>query len=247
MAITKLTAWAGEAEVLGRLVKVGWEAASGLVISGLSDTEATEVLDVLSAKAIVAVNPAAKVKAAEEKPAAAKAAKGKAAQPNTSAALEAAKIPAAAKPTEADLRAATSPEQVAQMAKATDGLNAITNPPPEVTGYATQVEAPKKAEEPKAEQATSADKAVAAAQGSAEKPDNVVPINKAGPPEGAVPDLTKAKQLKDVVAILNEHYGIKDVQAMIKKCEELKASVPVLSRISDIPTRVERTMVLLGA
>jgi hypothetical protein len=263
MAIMKVTAWKAEAEVMGRLVEVEF-GRHGLTLFGLSETEAHTALETLSTGALVGVAPAPKFPGvAHEKPEA-PAAEAKPPKkgakplppppPNTGASLEAAKIPAAAKPTEADLKVATTQAaDAAQMAKATDGLNAATQggPPPEVTGYATQVEAPKKAEQPsKPEQATSGDKAVAAAQGGGEKPadekpDNVVPIK--GPPEGVVPDLTKAKQLKDVVSILNEHYGIKDVQGMIKKCQELKDSVPVLMRIADIPARVERTMVLLGA
>jgi hypothetical protein len=65
-------------------------------------------------------------------------------------------------------------------------------------------------------------------------------------PEGSVPDITKAKQLKDVITMLMEHHGIKDEAAMIAKCEELKATVPVLSRIADIPARVKRAMEVLS-
>lgn len=62
-----------------------------------------------------------------------------------------------------------------------------------------------------------------------------------------MPDITKAKQLKDVLTILMEHHGLKTPEALAARCEELKPTVPVLSRITDIPGRVQRAMALLSA
>jgi len=256
MGVMRLIAWKAEAEVMGRLVEVEFSKV-GFTLYGLSETEAHEALKVLSTGTLVSVRPgeapavppaiapnvaerrkvsdyAPPIITPPEKPEnKGKAGKKAAETPpaDTNKALEEAKVgKPPEKPTEEKKEQA---EQAEQMSKATDGLNA-----------ATAEEKP---------EATTGDKAVAAAQGGAAPtgdapPNNVVPI-KSGPPEGTVPDMTKAKQLKDVLAILSEHHGIKDPDALVKKCEELKAEgkVPVLNRIVDVPNRVKRTLEALAS
>jgi len=57
MAITKLTGFTAEAEVLGRMVRVQF-SEEGLLIEDLSQAEAMEALDKLANRSLVGVNPA---------------------------------------------------------------------------------------------------------------------------------------------------------------------------------------------
>jgi hypothetical protein len=60
-----------------------------------------------------------------------------------------------------------------------------------------------------------------------------------------VPDIKQAKQLKEVLSIL-QLQGITIPGALVAKCEEIKNDVPVLSRIANIKDRVLRTLELMS-
>lgn len=57
-------------------------------------------------------------------------------------------------------------------------------------------------------------------------------------------ELVGAKKLRDVVVYLMDN-GFTDRDDLVAECERLKDAVPVLGRISDIPSRVDRTIEVL--
>jgi hypothetical protein len=59
VAITKLTGFVAEAEVLGRMVRVEFKEGVGLTIEGLTHHEAMEAIDRLANRSLSAVNPRA--------------------------------------------------------------------------------------------------------------------------------------------------------------------------------------------
>ena len=223
MAITKLTGFTGEAEVMGRMVRVEFEEGNGLLLVGISHEDALVALDTLAAKVLVGVNPLAAVQShmPEARPAM-KADEEKKKRPSKPATLEQAKV---MPQTETVATSSVDPVPPTPTPTGVDPSPAPSSTPAPSSPAPATLSVPVTAEKP----AT---------------PDNVVPLKA---PEGTSPDITKAKQLKDVITILMEHHGIKSADAMVAKCEELKATVPVLSRIADIPGRVRRAMDLLSA
>lgn len=223
MAITRLTGFKGEAEVLGRLVQFTY-GEDGLLFHGLSQAEALEVLAAAALGKMAAVNPLSMVQPGASAPAPKKAKRG-------------GEVPPPPAPTAMEEAIAVKQVEVAakQLEQAKVGHDITTAPPSQVVEPTTGA----------AEAAAMPGPAVnSAPAGAGHPPDNVVQLKA---PEGTVPDITKAKQLKDVLSILMEHHGIKSVDGLIAKCEELKTTVPVLTRIQDLPGRVKRAMELLSA
>jgi hypothetical protein len=66
-------------------------------------------------------------------------------------------------------------------------------------------------------------------------------------PAGGVTDtLRGATKLAEVVAYLVEQQGIRELDALVAECQRLAPEVPLLGKIANLPTRIERTLSVLG-
>lgn len=66
-------------------------------------------------------------------------------------------------------------------------------------------------------------------------------------PAGGVADaLRGATKLAEVVAYLVEQQGIRELDALVAECQRLAPEVPLLGKIANLPTRIERTLSVLG-
>jgi hypothetical protein len=243
MAITKLTGFHGEAEVMGRMVRVSWDTGVGLHLEGLGYEDAMLALDTLSAKYVEAVNPLAKV--TSQLPGAKSASAATTPAPNgqpkkerilkldvveaTSGTLESAKV-LPDKTVAEPIQEVVTPSTVAK--DLVKGLALLGGALKEEIGAPVTVTVDAK---PQVVLATSA--VVATATQPATE------TLKA--PDGVVPDIKQAKQLKEVLSIL-QLQGITIPGALVAKCEEIKNDVPVLSRIANIKDRVLRTLELMS-
>jgi hypothetical protein len=68
-----------------------------------------------------------------------------------------------------------------------------------------------------------------------------------GAATGGVADaLRGATKLAEVVAYLVEQQGIRELDALVAECQRLAPEVPLLGKIANLPTRIERTLSVLG-
>ena len=66
-------------------------------------------------------------------------------------------------------------------------------------------------------------------------------------PSGGVADtLRNATKLAEVVGYLVEQQGIRELDALVAECQRLAPEVPLLGKIANLPSRIERTLSVLG-
>ncbi len=126
-------------------------------------------------------------------------------------------------------------------AKASPGVAAAPAAEPSTTPPIAPATAPSSAAvEQDAPAATSA----AVAKPPAEKPKAATPTNGAPVPMAAgevPPEMANARKLKDVLSVLITR-GITDKDALKAECARIKNDVPVLSRITNLDERIDRTL-----
>lgn len=218
MGITKLNGFSGEAEVFGHLVQVKWAQEYGLQIVGLSLEDAYAILDKASTGKVEAVRVKAPIETNGPAVTNNVITAPVVTQPDPPTALDAAKT-ADAPPTEKKGKAKKeAPAEPLKEEPKSETKPADTKPP-----ETAATEQPKETKQ--------------------EQPGNVVQMKPAtgGTGENLASKLQNSTKLKDVLGVLMET-GLSGVDALTAKCEELKASVPLLSRIANMRDRVQRTL-----
>lgn len=225
MAITRLKSFAGEAEVLGKLVEFAYETPDGnepyLIIHGLSLLDAEMALAQLGTGGVVGVRPPAMLTpvgatGSREKPEPPPPPVSKT-KPATSA-LDKEKI--------------DKPPEAKGEAKAT--VAESKTPKAETKAPAGETKAPVAETKPAAAEKT-VESTPPATNGAAGA--TTAAVNDSDP--DAV--FLKASKMRDILYALQDR-GIVEEAAMVVECEKLKAKVPLLSKIPNLPDRVKRTL-----
>jgi hypothetical protein len=63
---------------------------------------------------------------------------------------------------------------------------------------------------------------------------------------GVADTLRNATKLAEVVGYLVEQQGIRELDALVAECQRLAPEVPLLGKIANLPSRIERTLSVLG-
>jgi hypothetical protein len=243
--LTRLTGWEGEAEVLGRLRAVRYDpdARGGVLrIAGLTMQEATEVLRKAAVGRIATTSieadhvvVALHETTLAEHPAA----------PPGSAVVPVCDVPAeeyAAQ--EKEILAGGSPppaQAVPKAAAGNGGAGARADAPPpsapdhDASGAPAAASAPLRVSDPFADAA------------APQVLPNVPPEPSSDPPADAEEDalvhaLRQAKFLRDILSLLIGSGVQRDSAALVEACRARAAKVPLLQRITDLDTRVQRTL-----